>query len=156
MPEVSRPLDGDQFHEMAHSIYRLFNKGSGTPHANVRLVRDVLNNLGTANYKNGFKDGYGEGATAAARKAGTGSKPVAHHEMVTAPVPEPIDADPDTAFDIRDLAGKSVVKVTIKGHVLLNGAAVMDPARLVHALSQLGLQMGQYNRDVGAAGAAGG
>ena len=64
MPEVSRPLDGDQFHEMAHSIYKLFNKGTGTPHSNVRLTRDVLNNLATANYQNGFRDGYKEGVIA--------------------------------------------------------------------------------------------
>src|SRR5271156_6191058 len=66
MPEVSRPLDGDQFHEMAHAIYKLLTKGTGTAHANVRLTRDALNQLATANYKNGFKDGYGEGAKAQA------------------------------------------------------------------------------------------
>jgi hypothetical protein len=153
MPEVSRPLDGDQFHEMAHSIYKLHTKGIGTPHANVRLTRDVLNNLATANYRNGFKDGYHEGATAqpkAMRSAATDQKQAV-------PVPEPIgEQDPDTAFDIRDLAGQSVVRVTLKGHVLLHGAAIMDAAKLVHALSQLGLQMAQYNRDQGAAAASGG
>lgn len=153
MPEVSRPLDGDQFHEMAHSIYKLFNKGTGTPHSNVRLTRDVLNNLATANYQNGFRDGYKEGVIAQ-NKAQLAAVPQGSTSATPVPEPEGVQ-DPDTAFDIRDLAGKSVVKVTIKGHVLLHGAAVMDPARLVHALSQLGLQMGQYNRDVGAASASG-
>jgi hypothetical protein len=159
MPEVSRPIDGDQFHEMAHNIYRLFNKGTGTMHANVRLTRDVLNNLATANYKNGFKDGYGEGAIAArSAKAGpldlhssTPPSPVAQ----AVPEPEGIQ-DPNIAFEMRDIQGAPVITVTISGQVLLRGQPSTDPAQVVFALSQLGQQMGQYQRDQGAVAASGG
>jgi hypothetical protein len=157
MPEVSRPIDGDQFHEMAHSIYKLFNKGTGTMHANVRLTRDVLNNLATANYKNGFKDGYGEGALAqrkaTASQADQQSRPA---QPVAQEVPEAVDVDPNIAFEMRDIQGNPVLTVLITGQILLRGLPATDSAQVVFAISGLGQQMGQYQREQGAAGAASG
>jgi hypothetical protein len=154
MPEVSRPIDGDQFHEMAHNIYRLFQKGTGTMHANVRLTRDVLNNLATANYKNGFKDGYGEGVDAQSKAQLTA---VGKGATVAEPVPEPEGIqDPNIAFEMRDIQGAPVISVTIGGQVLLRGQPPVDGNQVVFALSQLGQQMGQYQRDQGAIAASGG
>src|SRR5579864_4868756 len=155
MPDVSRPLDGVPFHVMSHDIYKLHQKGTGTPHANVRLVRDVLSKLATSNYENGYRDGHRTGIAAqlAVQQAQAQARPTAP-PLEAEPVPQVPDMDPNTAFDIRDLQGQSVVLVTHQGHVLLRGAVILDPAKLVFELAQLGRQMGQYQRDQAAIQAA--
>ena len=157
MPDVSRPLDGDPFHTMSHDIYKLYQKGTGTPHANVRLVRDVLSKLATSNYENGYRDGHRTGIAAqlAVQQAQAAALPIGH-PLEAAPVPQIADSDPNVAFDIRDMQGQAIVTVTLQGHVLLRGQVIMDPAKLVFELATLGRQMGQYQRDQGAIQAAGG
>lgn len=144
MAEVSRPLDNDDFHTMAHDVHRMFDKGVGTSHAKVRLVRDVLSNLATVNFKAGFQEGHAKGVFDASNATSIkeGTRPV--------PVPETLHAPPDVAFDVRDLHGAAVLRVMLNGQVLLLGQSVTDGNQVVHALSQIGLQM------AGAARAAGG